>query len=176
MQEWRREGGKNLRGTTAVSFSAYQADKIGGREAGQEQARNENGTDDSFRSIQCEVAGDPHEGQQRGDNRLEGDLQQLDDGDDGGSGAEGDQLCADRNPLIAEQGRSPGAFSSTGNIRDCQAKRKRGLGTLDKMGTAALAVPMESPPSHLCSPRLLFRWPKFPPTIADDCPESGTTG
>jgi hypothetical protein len=36
------------------------------------------------------LASDTHEGQQRSDNRLEGDLQQLDDGDDGGSGAEGD--------------------------------------------------------------------------------------
>jgi hypothetical protein len=52
----------NLRGTTAVNFSAYLLDKIGGREAGQEQAGNENGTDDGFRPIQREVAGDPHEG------------------------------------------------------------------------------------------------------------------
>ena len=92
----------------AVNFDAYLPDKIGGREAGQEQAGNENGTDDGFRYIQREVAGDPHEGQQRGDNRLEGNLQQLDNGDDGGSGAEGDQLCADRNPLIAEQGVAQG--------------------------------------------------------------------
>ena len=82
--------GKNLRGTTAVNFDAYLLDKIGGCEARQEQAGNENGTDDGFRSIQREVAGDPHEGQQRSNNRLEGDLQQLDDGDDGGSDAEGD--------------------------------------------------------------------------------------
>jgi hypothetical protein len=82
--------GKNLRGTTAVNFGAYLPDKIGGREARQEKARNENGTDDGFRSIQREVAGDPNEGKQRSDNRLEGDLEQLDDGDDGGSGAEGD--------------------------------------------------------------------------------------
>ena len=106
--------GKNLRRTTAVNFSAYLPDKIGGREAGQEQTRNENGTDDGFRSIQREVAGDPHEGQQRGDNRLEGDLQQLDNGDDGGSGAGVE--------------RSPRAFSLSGNIRDCQAKRKPGIG------------------------------------------------
>ena len=85
-----RKTGKNLGGTTAVNFGAYLPDKIGGREARQEQAGNENGTDDGFRSIQREVAGDPHEGQQRSDNRLEGDLQQLDDGDDGGSGTEGD--------------------------------------------------------------------------------------
>ena len=102
--------GKNLRGTTAVNFSAYLPDKIGGREAGQEQAGNENGTDNGFCSIQREVAGDPHEGQQRGDNRLEGNLQQLDNGDDGGSGAEGDQLCADRNSLVAEQGVAQGHF------------------------------------------------------------------
>ena len=79
-----------LRRTTAVNFGAYLLDKIGGREARQEQTGNKNGTDDGFRSIQREVARDPHEGQQRSDNRLEGNLQQLDDGDGGGSGAEGD--------------------------------------------------------------------------------------
>jgi hypothetical protein len=82
--------GKNLRGTTAVNFGAYLLDKIGGREARQDQAGNENGAADGFRSIQREVAGDANEGQQRSNNRLEGDLQQLDDGDNGGSGAEGD--------------------------------------------------------------------------------------
>jgi hypothetical protein len=39
-------------GTTAVNFGAYLLDKIGGREARQDQAGNENGTDDRFRSIQ----------------------------------------------------------------------------------------------------------------------------
>ena len=89
LREWQREE-ENLRGTTAVNFGAYLPDKIGGREARQEQAGNENGTDDGLRSVQREIAGNPQEGQQRSDNRLEGDLQQLDDGDDGGSGAEGD--------------------------------------------------------------------------------------
>ena len=84
-----RKTGKNLGGTTAVNFGTYLLDQIGGREVRQDQAGNENGTDDGLRSIQREVAGDPHEGQQRSDNRLEGDLQQLDDSDDGGSGAEG---------------------------------------------------------------------------------------
>jgi hypothetical protein len=85
-----RKDGKNLGATTAVNFGAYLLDKIGRRKARQKQTSNENGADDGFRSIQREVAGDPHEGQQRSDNRLEGDLQQLDDSDDGGSRAEGD--------------------------------------------------------------------------------------
>jgi len=41
LREWQREE-ENLRGTTAVNFGAYLPDKIGGREARQEQAGSEN--------------------------------------------------------------------------------------------------------------------------------------
>ena len=64
--------------------------------------------------------GDPDEEQQRGDNCLEGDLQQLDNGDDGSSGAEG----AGRNPR-SRQGVAQEAFSSTGNIREVSSKTEK---------------------------------------------------
>ena len=86
-----------------LRFGAYPPDKIDRSEARQEQAGNENWADDRFRSIKREVTRNPHEWEQGGGNRFEGDLQQFDGGDEGCSGAQGNQLGADRNPWIAEQ-------------------------------------------------------------------------
>ena len=63
-----------------LRFSAYPPDKIDRSEARQEQAGNENWADDRFRSIKREVTRNPHEWEQGGGNRFEGDLQQFDGG------------------------------------------------------------------------------------------------
>jgi hypothetical protein len=88
----------------AFRFRADLLHKIGGREMGQQQGGDQDGTDDGFCAVQGEIPGGADEGQQGGNDTLDRKLEQFDRADAGGAYTEGDQFGPDRDPAVAEQG------------------------------------------------------------------------
>jgi hypothetical protein len=65
----------------AFRFRADLLHKIGGREMGQQQGGDQDGTDDGFCAIQGEIPGGADEWQQGGNDTLDRKLEQFDRAD-----------------------------------------------------------------------------------------------
>jgi hypothetical protein len=79
-------------------------DQIDGREVGQNQGGDQQGTEDGFCAIQGEISSHANQGQDGSNDALDWKLQQFNRADSGSTYPKGDQFAPDRDPAVAEQG------------------------------------------------------------------------